>query len=67
MKCNFCANFLSELGRCKFCSFENDGKYINDTCKDCKYFKKGKLNICDYKNIVVGYNQLACDDYYGRN
>lgn len=22
MKCNFCSNYMSELGRCKFCHFE---------------------------------------------
>ena len=30
MKCNFCSNYMSELGRCKFCHFEYEEQYIKD-------------------------------------
>lgn len=30
MKCSFCANYLSELDRCKFCSFEYEERYSGD-------------------------------------
>lgn len=30
MKCNFCSNYMSELDRCKFCSFEPDDFYTRD-------------------------------------
>ena len=30
MKCNFCNNYMSELGRCKFCHFEYEESVIKD-------------------------------------
>lgn len=30
MKCNYCANYMGELERCKYCSFEYSEEYTRD-------------------------------------
>lgn len=68
MKCNFCSNYMSEVGRCKFCHFEYEESVIKDDwdildLPDDEWEHEQILNRLHSKDIDC----VMADIYFGNN
>ena len=69
MKCGYCANYMSELDRCKFCHFEYKESVIKDDWdifnldEDDGWEHKQLLNRLHSKNV----NCISADIYFDNN
>lgn len=50
MRCEYCQNYLSELDRCKFCSFEYEEKIVSD---DWDIFNLNEDDGWEHKQILA--------------
>ena len=69
MRCEYCANYMTELDRCKFCNFEYEERIISD---DWDIFKLDEDDGWEHKQILYrlhskGIDCILADIYYDKN